>query len=76
MFPMETAAYQILKDEGVDGLTIYQETYNRDLYKKVHLSGKKADYDSFVEFEKIDVDVLYDEMKEFTSAIKIFIETN
>ena len=37
---------------------------------------KKADYDSFVEFEKIDVEVLFDEMKKFISAIKIFIEKN
>jgi len=37
---------------------------------------KKADYDSFVEFEKIDVEVLFDEMKKFISAIKLFIEIN
>jgi uncharacterized protein (UPF0332 family) len=35
---------------------------------------KKADYDSFVEFEKVDVEVLFDEMKKFISAIKLFIE--
>jgi uncharacterized protein (UPF0332 family) len=37
---------------------------------------KKADYDSFVEFEKIDVEVLFDEMKKFILAIKLFIEIN
>lgn len=37
---------------------------------------KKADYDSFVEFEKIDVEVLFVEMKKFMSSIKIFIERN
>lgn len=45
MFPMETKEYQLLKEEGVDGLTVYQETYDRNLYKEVHLAGKKADFD-------------------------------
>jgi 2-iminoacetate synthase len=37
--------YQLLVDAGVDGLTIYQETYNRDLYKKLHAGGPKEDYE-------------------------------
>lgn len=43
--PMETAEYQELFAAGVDGVTVYQETYLRDRYKEVHLDGKKADYD-------------------------------
>ena len=43
--PMEEAEYRELFAHGVDGVTVYQETYNRKRYKEVHVSGKKADYD-------------------------------
>lgn len=36
--------YADLVKSGVDGLTIYQETYNRTVYNKVHLSGPKKDF--------------------------------
>ncbi len=36
--------YAELVDEGLDGLTIYQEVYDRDIYDKVHLAGPKKDY--------------------------------
>lgn len=44
VFPMDTDKYIELKNIGVDGLTVYQETYDEELYDKVHLSGKKKDY--------------------------------
>ncbi len=43
--PMEEDEYKTLFLHGVDGITVYQETYDRERYKKVHLSGIKADYD-------------------------------
>lgn len=43
--PMGTEEYRELFHAGVDGITVYQETYDRDRYKEVHLSGKKRDYD-------------------------------
>lgn len=43
--PMETEEYSQLFEAGVDGITVYQETYHREQYKRVHVSGKKADYD-------------------------------
>jgi 2-iminoacetate synthase len=43
--PMETQEYQELFEHGVDGVTVYQETYDRSRYAQVHLSGTKADYD-------------------------------
>lgn len=43
--PMETHEYQELFEMGVDGITIYQETYNRERYMEVHISGKKSNYD-------------------------------
>jgi 2-iminoacetate synthase len=44
MFPMETQAYMQLQKAGVDGLTIYQEVYDRETYQQVHLAGRKMDY--------------------------------
>ncbi|MBZ0165215.1 MAG: 2-iminoacetate synthase ThiH [Candidatus Omnitrophica bacterium] len=43
--PMEEADYRELFGSGADGITVYQETYDRLRYKDVHLSGIKADYD-------------------------------
>ncbi|HQO57764.1 MAG TPA: 2-iminoacetate synthase ThiH [Candidatus Omnitrophota bacterium] len=43
--PMETEEYRTLYRQGADGVTVYQETYNRERYQKVHLGGKKTNYD-------------------------------
>jgi 2-iminoacetate synthase len=43
--PMSEEEYRELFIAGVDGITIYQETYDRKRYAEVHLSGKKSDYD-------------------------------
>jgi len=44
IYPLGEDEYNELIDEGVDGLTIYQETYNKSIYDKVHLKGPKKDY--------------------------------
>ncbi|MEJ2199403.1 MAG: 2-iminoacetate synthase ThiH [Desulfuromonadaceae bacterium] len=44
VYPMETAGYQEMVAAGVDGLTIYQETYDRDLYAQIHPFGRKRDF--------------------------------
>jgi 2-iminoacetate synthase len=44
VYPMETAGYQEMIDAGIDGLTIYQETYDPELYKQLHPSGRKRNY--------------------------------
>jgi 2-iminoacetate synthase len=44
IYPMETAEYMQLVAAGVDGLVVYQETYNEMCYKEVHLGGRKQDY--------------------------------
>jgi len=44
IYPMETGDYRELAASGVDGLIVYQETYNPYLYAKVHKAGKKKDY--------------------------------
>ncbi|MGL5314039.1 MAG: 2-iminoacetate synthase ThiH [Peptostreptococcaceae bacterium] len=44
IYPMTENDYKKVIDEGVDGLTVYQETYDEAVYDKVHLSGPKKDY--------------------------------
>ena len=41
---MDTVDYATLVEAGVDGLTIYQETYDRSVYAEVHPKGPKRDY--------------------------------
>ena len=43
--PLTTEGYRRLFLAGVTGVAVYQETYDRELYRKLHLSGKKRDYD-------------------------------
>ena len=45
VYPMSEAGYRRMVAAGVDGLTIYQETYDRELYAQLHPFGNKRDYD-------------------------------
>ena len=44
IYPLNESEYKELADSGADGLTIYQETYNEQLYKLLHTKGAKSDY--------------------------------
>ncbi|MBP7216526.1 MAG: 2-iminoacetate synthase ThiH [Candidatus Omnitrophica bacterium] len=44
IYPLSTEEYKELVQEEVDGLTIYQETYDSTLYAKLHPRGPKQDY--------------------------------
>lgn len=44
IYPLTSEAYAELIEEGIDGLTIYQETYNQPLYKELHAGGPKENY--------------------------------
>lgn len=44
IFPMDEVEYRSLKEAGVDGLTLYQEVYDQNIYKSVHLAGQKSNY--------------------------------
>lgn len=44
--PLSTEEYTRLFAAGITGVAIYQETYDRETYKKVHLNGLKCDFDS------------------------------
>jgi 2-iminoacetate synthase len=43
--PMEEFEYSELFETGVDGITVYQETYDRERYQQVHVSGTKSNYE-------------------------------
>lgn len=42
---LATADYRRLAQAGAEGLVVYQETYDRDLYARLHPSGPKRDFD-------------------------------
>lgn len=44
IYPMESGEYRQLAVNGVDGLIVYQETYNMGCYDEVHKAGRKRDY--------------------------------
>lgn len=44
VYPLATEDYQLLVADGVDGLTVYQETYNEEIYKNVHPAGPKRNF--------------------------------
>lgn len=44
VYPLSEAEYSELISEGVDGLTIYQEVYDKRIYDEVHPEGPKSDY--------------------------------
>ena len=43
--PMETPEYFQLVQAGAEGLVVYQETYDRTTYARMHTAGPKKDYD-------------------------------
>lgn len=36
--------YRLMVDRGLEGVTLYMETYDKATYEKVHLKGEKMDY--------------------------------
>jgi 2-iminoacetate synthase len=43
--PMETGDYATMVRAGAEGLVVYQETYDREAYARLHTAGPKKDYD-------------------------------
>ena len=43
--PMETPEYARMVSAGTEGLVVYQETYDRDIYQELHTAGPKRDFD-------------------------------
>ncbi len=45
VYPLETGEYRELYLAGADGVTLFQETYDRKRYDELHLAGPKKVYD-------------------------------
>lgn len=43
--PMETNEYQRMVQSGAEGLVVYQETYDPEIYVKMHTAGPKKHFD-------------------------------
>jgi 2-iminoacetate synthase len=43
--PMEAEEYRPLVEAGAEGLVVYQETYDRAVYAKMHTAGPKRNFD-------------------------------
>ncbi|WP_091196481.1 [FeFe] hydrogenase H-cluster radical SAM maturase HydG [Formivibrio citricus] len=43
--PLHVDEFRLLKEAGIGTFQLFQETYHRDTYASVHLSGKKRDFD-------------------------------
>ncbi len=46
IYPMSRDDYRKLFEAGIDGVTLYQETYDRKTYAEYHIAGPKSDYDN------------------------------
>ncbi|HUT29252.1 MAG TPA: 2-iminoacetate synthase ThiH [Sedimentisphaerales bacterium] len=46
VYGMTAQEYHRLFEAGIEGVTLYQETYNRRAYQYYHPAGPKADYDN------------------------------
>lgn len=44
IYAMDEADYRMLCDHGLEGVTLYMETFDRETYRQVHLMGQKMDY--------------------------------
>jgi 2-iminoacetate synthase len=43
--PMEAPEYERMVQAGAEGLVVYQETYDREVYAVMHTAGPKKDFD-------------------------------
>jgi 2-iminoacetate synthase len=44
VYALDEADYRLLVDRGLEGVTLYMETYHRETYAQVHQGGRKRDY--------------------------------
>lgn len=47
--PFDESGYRKLAEAGIDGVTLYQETYDRKTYEKMHPFGPKSKYGARLE---------------------------
>ncbi len=44
VYPLEVEEYRQLQEAGKDSMTLFQECYDQEVYRRVHQAGKKMDY--------------------------------
>ena len=44
IYPLKVEEYRQLQQAGVDGMTLFQETYDQAVYARVHRAGRKKNY--------------------------------
>lgn len=44
VYPLDVEEYRQLMEAGVDSMTLFQECYDQEVYRRVHQAGKKMDY--------------------------------
>lgn len=44
VYPLTESEYGLLRGAGADSLTIYQEVYDEEVYRRMHQGGPKSDY--------------------------------
>jgi 2-iminoacetate synthase len=44
-YALGAEGYRRLADEGIEGVTLYMETYDTTTYSRVHVGGEKTDFD-------------------------------
>ena len=49
IYALDEEGYRQLCDNGLEGVTLYMETYDRDAYALLHRAGKKRDYSFRIE---------------------------
>ncbi len=78
--PLTSEGYETIARAGADGVTLYQETYDKELYVKLHQRGPKRDYDFRLEalsragaanFCKLNVGALWGLSKWRTEALAL-----
>ncbi len=42
VYAMDIGEYELLHEKGCDFVTVFQETYNKEKYAKIHLAGEKS----------------------------------
>jgi 2-iminoacetate synthase len=45
VYALDQEDYRLLVNRGLEGVTLYMETYHRETYAQVHRRGRKSDYD-------------------------------
>lgn len=49
IYSLSQPEYKQVYNAGIDGVTLYQETYDRNIYAQYHIAGPKSDYDHRLE---------------------------